>query len=80
MKRIMIQDIQLRLHFKVQTKILDKAIKVVTGYKSGSIHARKLGCGLFKVLDVTRNERIVIRDEVLNLMTHEQYNKFVERR
>lgn len=80
MKRLMIQDIQLRLHFKVQDKILNKAIDIVKNYAGGSVHARKLGCGLFRVLDVTRNERIVIKDNVLNLMTHEQYNKFIERR
>ncbi len=80
MKKLTIDNTQLRVHFKASTKILDRALRVVKEFNSGQIRPRRLGCGLFEVLDVSRNERIVIKDRKLNLMTHEQYNKFVERR
>lgn len=80
MKKVLVDDTQVRIHFKASTKILDKALRVVREYKKGEVRARRLGCGLFEVLDVSRNERIVIQNNKLNLMTHEQYNKFVERR
>ncbi|AQW88551.1 hypothetical protein FDH34_gp026 [Serratia phage BF] len=80
MKKVQVDSTQLRIHFKAQTKVLDKAIRVVKEYNTGKVRPRRLGCGLFSVLDVSRNERIVIKDNTLNLMTHEQYNKFVERR
>ncbi len=80
MKKVLIDNTQLRIHFKASTKILDRALRVVKDFNQGTIRPRRLGCGLFEVLDVSRNERIVIKDHKLNLMTHEQYNKFVERR
>lgn len=80
MKKILIDTTQLRIHFKVRSKVLDKALRIVSEYNNGLIRPRTLGCGLFKVLDVSHNERIVIKNNVLNFMTHEQYNKFVERR
>ncbi|SOK58824.1 hypothetical protein [Yersinia phage fHe-Yen9-03] len=80
MKKYVIDNTQLRIHFKAQTKVLDKAIRIVKDYNNGSVRARRLGCGLFSVIDVSHNERIVIKNKTLNLMTHEQYNKFVERR
>lgn len=80
MKKVKVDNTHLRIHFKAQTKVLDKAIRVIKNYNAGSLRARRLGCGLFSVLDVSHNERIVIKDNILNLMTHEQYNKFVERR
>lgn len=80
MKKLLIDNTQLRIHFKARTKELERAIRVVKDYNTGTVRPRKLGCGLFLVLDVSHNERIVIKNEVLNLMTHEQYNKFVERR
>lgn len=80
MKKMVIDNTQLRIHFKASTKVLDKALRVVREYTKGEVRPRRLGCGLFEVLDVSRNERIVIQNSKLNLMTHEQYNKFVERR
>ena len=80
MKKIMVEDTQLRIHFKAQSKVLDKAIRTVQGYNNGTIRARKLNCGLFSVIDVTRNERIVIDNGKLNLMSHEQYNNYISRR
>lgn len=80
MKKIMVDDTQLRIHFKAQTKVLDKAIRVVKEYKGGQVRPRKLNCGLFSVIEVSRNERIVIDNGKLNLMTHEQYNNFIARR
>lgn len=80
MKKIMVDDTQLRIHFKAQTKVLDKAIRVVREYKCGNVRPRKLNCGLFSVIEVSRNERIVIDNGKLNLMTHEQYNNFIARR
>ncbi len=80
MKKIMVDDTQLRIHFKAQTKVLDKAIRVVREYKGGNVRPRKLNCGLFSVIEVSRNERIVIDNGKLNLMTHEQYNNFIARR
>lgn len=80
MKKIMIDDTQLRIHFKAQTKVLDKAIRIVREYKGGNVRPRKLNCGLFSVIEVSRNERIVIDNGKLNLMTHEQYNNFIARR
>ncbi|SOK58291.1 hypothetical protein [Yersinia phage fHe-Yen9-04] len=80
MKKVKVDNTQLRIHFKAQTKVLDKAIRIVKDYNNGSVRARRLGCGLFSVIDVSHNERIVIKNKTLNLMTHEQYNKFVERR
>lgn len=77
---MVIDNTQLRIHFKASTKVLDKALRVVREYNKGDRRPRRLGCGLFEVLDVSRNERIVIQNHKLNLMTHEQYNKFVERR
>lgn len=80
MKKLLIDNTQLRVHFKASTKVLDKALKIVRDYASGELRARRLGCGLFEVLDVSHKERIVIQHKKLNLMTHEQYNKFIERR
>ncbi len=80
MKKIVIDNTQLRIHFKASTKVLDKALRVVREYAKGEVRPRRLGCGMFEVLDVSYNERIVIQNSKLNLMTHEQYNKFVERR
>lgn len=80
MKKIMVDDTQLRIHFKAQTKVLDKAIRVVKEFNGGNIRPRKLNCGLFSVIEVSRNERIVIDNGKLNLMTHEQYNNFIARR
>lgn len=80
MKKIMVDDTQLRIHFKAQTKVLDKAIRIVREYKGGQVRPRKLNCGLFSVIEVSRNERIVIDNGKLNLMTHEQYNNFIARR
>lgn len=80
MKKLMIDNTHLRVHFKATSKVLDRATRIVKNFNKGEIRPRKLNCGLFEVLDVSRNERIVIKDSKLNLMTHEQYNKFVERR
>lgn len=80
MKKMIIDNTQVRVHFKASTKVLDKAMRVVQNYKRGEVRPRRLNCGMFEVLDVSRNERIVIQNDKLNLMTHEQYNKFVERR
>lgn len=80
MKKVLVDSTQVRIHFKASTKVLDKALRVVKEYNKGDVRPRRLGCGLFEVLDVSRNERIVIQNNKLNLMTHEQYNKFVERR
>lgn len=80
MKKIMIEDIQLRIHFKAQSKVLDKAIRVVQDYRKGCIRPRKLNCGLFSVIDVNRDNRIVIDNGKLNLLTHEQYNAYITRR
>ena len=80
MKKIMIDSTQLRIHFKAQSKILDKAIRIVQDYNNGTVRPRTLKCGLFSVIDVTRNERIVIDNGKLNLMSHEQYNNYIARR
>lgn len=80
MRKIMVHDTQLRIHFKAQSKVLDKAIRVVKDYTAGQIKPRRLNCGLFSVIEVSRNERIVIDSGRLNLMTHEQYNNYIERR
>lgn len=80
MKKIMVDDTQLRIHFKAQSKVLDKAIRVVREYQGGQLRPRTLKCGLFSVIEVSRNERIVIDDGKLNLMTHEQYNNYIARR
>lgn len=80
MRKININDNQLRVHYRVQDKVLDKAIRMIKYYSTGEIKARKLNCGYFEVLDVTHRDRIVIKDNKFNLMSHEQYNKFIERR
>ncbi len=80
MKRVTVENLEVKIHYKVQNKILEKAKKVISGYAGGTIHPRKLRCGLFKVLDVSANDRIVIKDDILNLMTHSQYNTYIERR
>lgn len=80
MKKIMIDDTQLRIHFKAQTKVLDKAIRIVKDYNIGKRRPRILKCGLFSVIDVTHNERIVINNGKLHLMTHEIYNNYISRR
>lgn len=80
MKKLLIDNTQVRVHFKASTKVLDKAMRVVQNYKRGEVRPRRLNCGMFEVLDVSRNERIVIKDGKLNLLTHEQYNHYIERR
>ena len=80
MKKVLIHNKQLRVHYKASNKVLDRAISTVKNYITGEVKARRLNCGLFEVLDISHNDRIVIKDDKLNLMTHEQYNKFVARR
>lgn len=80
MKKLLIDNTQLRIHFKPSTKVLDRAMRVVHNYNSGEVKPRRLNCGLFEVLDVSRNVRIVIHNGKLNLLSHEQYNGYIERR
>lgn len=80
MKKMIIDSTKLRIHFKAQSKVLDDAIRVVKEYNSGKIQPRRLKCGLFSVLDVSRKQRIVIDHGNLNLLTHEQYNSYITRR
>lgn len=80
MKKILVDNTQLRIHFKAHTKVLEKAIRVVKEYNRGNIKPRVLNCGLFSVLNVSRNERIVIDNGKFNLMTHEAYNRYISRR
>jgi len=71
----------MKLHYKPQQKIIDKATKAANGLLAGNIKARKLSNGLFSVLDVSRTERIVIdKEKQLHLMSHEKYNDFVNQR
>lgn len=81
MKRISVDNSIVKIHCNTQAKILDKAIQIIKKFKSGSLHARVLDCNReLSVLDVSRNDRIVIRNGVFNLLTHEKYNKFITRR
>lgn len=80
MKKLLTDNTQLRIHFRPSSKVLDKAMRIVQTYNRGEIKARRLNCGLFEVLDVNRNVRIVIQNGKLNLVSHEAYNKLIERR
>jgi|AGFT01.1.fsa_nt_gi hypothetical protein len=71
----------MKLHYKPQKKIVEKAVKAANSFISGDLHARKLSNGLFQVLDISRTERIVIdKEKQLHLMSHEKYNDFVNQR
>lgn len=82
MKKIKLgNDRELKLHYKPQKHILDKAVTIATQYINSEINARKLSNGLFSVLEVTRNERIVIdAKDQMHFMSHEKYNQFVNQR
>lgn len=72
---------ELKLHYKPQNHILEKAITIATKYINSEITPRKLSNGIFSVLEVTRNERIVIdAKDQLHFMSHEKYNQFVNQR
>ncbi|EAR2661076.1 hypothetical protein EI314_24610 [Salmonella enterica] len=71
----------MRLHYKPQKKIIEKATKVANDFVSGAVRPRKLSNGLFQVLDISRTERIVIdKEKQIHLMSHEKYNDFVNQR
>lgn len=71
----------MRLHYKPQQKVIDKATKVANQYVNGEVRPRRLSNGIFQVLDVTRTERIVIdKDKNIHLMSHEKYNDFIDQR
>lgn len=71
----------MRLHYKPQQKIVDKATKVANDFIAGGIRPRKLSNGIFSVLDISRTERIVIdKEKQIHLMSHEKYNDFVNQR
>lgn len=71
----------MRLHYKPQARVIDRAIKVANQYVRGEIRSRKLRNGIHQVLDVSRTERIVIdKDKNLHFLSHEKYNDFIEHR
>lgn len=71
----------MRLHYKPQPKIVDKALKVANQFINGEVRPRRLSNGLFQVLDVSRTERIVIdKEKKIHLMSHEKYNDFIDQR
>lgn len=71
----------MKIHYKPQKHILDKAINTANLYIKGDLNPRKLSNGLFSVLDVTRNDRIVIDNkDQIHFMSHEKYNLFVNQR
>lgn len=71
----------MRLHYKPQQRVIDRAVEVANQFVRGEVRARKLSNGYFSVLDVSRTERIVIdRDQNIHFLSHEKYNDFVEKR
>lgn len=71
----------MRLHYKPQQKVIDKAVKVANMYVQGEVRPRRLQNGYFQVLDVSRTERIVIdKNDNIHFLSHEKYNDFVEKR
>ena len=81
MKKIKLAKGVLKLHNTPQKKIIDKAIKLANEYCNGIITARKLSNGIYSVLEVSRNERIVIDEKgQLHFMSHEKYNQFINER
>lgn len=64
---------------KVQPDVACRAASILSKYKSGEIHCRKLSC--FKsvfVLDVGYRHRLLSVNRVdWELVTHERYNKLV---
>lgn len=71
----------MRLHYKPQQRVIDRAVVVANQFVKGEVRARKLRNGYFSVLDVSRTERIVIdKDDNIHFLSHEKYNDFVEKR
>lgn len=71
----------MRLHYKPQQRVIDRAVEVANQFVKGEVRARKLRNGYFSVLDVSRTERIVIdKDQNIHFLSHEKYNDFVEKR
>lgn len=71
----------MRLHYKPQQRVINRAIDVANQYVKGEVRARKLRNGYFSVLDVSRTERIVIdKEQNIHFLSHEKYNDFVEKR
>lgn len=71
----------MRLHYKPQPKVIDKAIQVANKFVKGEVRPRRLSNGLFQVLDVSRTERIVIdKDQNIHFLSHEKYNDFIDQR
>ena len=69
----------IRFHNKPNINVIEKALDLIKSVDCGDVHPRKLNNGKFKVLEMGRSMRIVIDGDRYHFMTHEEYNKFIDR-
>jgi len=78
MKKISFNDKTIKVHNISQDTLL-KAMDVIRKFYAGTNSTRTLRNGKFKVLNVDSDTRVLIKDKVLHIMTHQFYNKFIDR-
>lgn len=79
MKKTIINDRKLVIHFRCNNSVLNEVTECIEQYLDGTLYPRKLSNGKYSVIDLKKSNRLVLKNDEFHLLSHEGYNNFVKR-
>ena len=64
---------------RIPTKIVNNALEILELYIKGEILARKSNKHSYLILNVGRNYRLINKGKKWELITHQEYNKSIDK-
>ncbi|MGL5231815.1 MAG: hypothetical protein ACRC7W_00600 [Fusobacteriaceae bacterium] len=81
MRKIKIRSVEIKMHSREGKDTIKVIDRLLEQYHNKELHLKKASNGIFKMVNVSRNERLVLdSSNNWHYMTHEKYNNFLQKR